>query len=62
MRALASDEVVTIRFLSRISLKVGRRNSRVNGTQSEKLASILDCSSATGCHGYEKYASAKESV
>ena len=62
MRALATDVMVTIRFLSRISLKIGRHNSSVNGTQGEKLACILDCSSATGCHRYEKYASAKESV
>jgi hypothetical protein len=62
MRALATDVVVTIRFLSRISLKIGRHNSSVNGTQGEKLACILDCSSAIGCRGFEKYASAKESV
>ena len=56
MRALATDVVVTIRFLSRISLTIERHNSSVNGTQGEKLACILDCSSATGCHRYEKYA------
>ena len=62
MRALATNVAVTILFLSRISLKIERHNSRVNGTQGEKLACILDCSSAIGCPGFEKYASAKESV
>jgi len=62
MSALATDVVVTIRFLSRISLKIERHNSSVNGTQGEKLTCILDCSSAIGCPGSERYASEKESV
>jgi len=41
MSALATDVVVTIRFLSRISLKIERHNSSVNGTQGRGRCGII---------------------
>jgi hypothetical protein len=40
MRALATDVVVTIRFLSRISLKIGRHNSSDEIGQRDLLVAL----------------------